>query len=251
MKIMNTKFLLTSLSILVILGATIQFSFDTNAYAEKNHGHFHSLKEQIDDNLSFNEILCLTNTNHVLVERTNGKLACVYNDTAEKFNWIIQDEDVRENLWLMINPAVKDCIPKGPDDAWTTQPYRNSTHSFDVEFCEWNVRELFYNVVKEDDMIFVISYTIKGGTIDGMGSDDDADSLLMSIDSNADFGEMSVSIPKEFFNYYSDDHIFSMFVLENQEEILRTEIIDEENIFLKFNFTQTDPIIEIIYTFLP
>lgn len=95
-----------------------------------------SLKQQIDDGLSFNEILC-PNNNHVLVERTNGKLACVYPETAEKFNWIIQDEEIRENLWLINHPAVKNCVPKHEGDAWPSMGYENSTHSFDVEFCEW------------------------------------------------------------------------------------------------------------------
>jgi len=98
-----------------------------------------SLKQQIDNNISFNEILCRNNS-HVLVERINEKLACVYSDTAKKFNWIVQDEEIRENLWLINNPAVKDCVPKKVGDAWISMGYENKTHSFDVEFCEWSER---------------------------------------------------------------------------------------------------------------
>lgn len=96
-----------------------------------------SLKQQIENNFSFNEILC-PNNNHVLAERTNGKLSCVYYETAEKLNWTIRDKEVKVNLLLNNDPAVKDCVPKGPDDVYPTMPYRNSTHSFDVGVCEWS-----------------------------------------------------------------------------------------------------------------
>ncbi len=38
--------------------------------------------------LPFSEIKC-TNSQHVLTERPNGKLACVYETTAEKLNWSV------------------------------------------------------------------------------------------------------------------------------------------------------------------
>lgn len=97
-----------------------------------------SLKQQINENLPKNEILCKDNS-HVLVERTNEKLACVYESTAKKFDWkLVYDEITREDLLLQKNPAIKDCEPKNTGDAWITYPYQNRTHSFDVEFCEWS-----------------------------------------------------------------------------------------------------------------
>lgn len=47
-----------------------------------------TLKQQIESQLPVSEILCNDNS-HVLVERVNGKLACVYSETAEKLNWSI------------------------------------------------------------------------------------------------------------------------------------------------------------------
>ena len=100
-----------------------------------------SLKQQIEDGKTFNQILC-SNVNHVLVERINGKLACVYPETAEKLNWIIQDEEIRENLWLIYNPAVANCMPKGPDPfPWPDIGYENSTHTFDIMDCTWSERK--------------------------------------------------------------------------------------------------------------
>jgi len=98
-----------------------------------------TLKQQINENLPKNEIIC-ENDSHVLVERTNGKLACVYETTAKKLDWkLVYDEYVRENLILQKNPTVKDCVIKGPEDAYTTYPYQNRTHSFDVGTCEWTI----------------------------------------------------------------------------------------------------------------
>ena len=45
-----------------------------------------SLKHQISDKTLIKDIKC-QNDSHVLVERTNGKLACVFSDTFEKFDW--------------------------------------------------------------------------------------------------------------------------------------------------------------------
>ena len=47
-----------------------------------------TLKQQIQNNMVANEIEC-NNNKHVLAERNNGKLSCVYQGTAEKFNWVI------------------------------------------------------------------------------------------------------------------------------------------------------------------
>ena len=52
--------------------------------------HKNSLKQQVEEGLSFNEILC-PNDNHVLAERPNGKLACVYENTVKKLKWEVRD----------------------------------------------------------------------------------------------------------------------------------------------------------------
>lgn len=121
------------LSLLVLL---LPFAFASPLNFEE------SLKQQINEKLPKNEILCKNNS-HILVERTNEKLACVYLSTAEKLNWkLVYDENARETLILHKNPAVKDCIPKGPEDAYTTYPYDNRTHSFDIGSCTWSEIDL-------------------------------------------------------------------------------------------------------------
>lgn len=96
-----------------------------------------SLKQQIADGLTFNEILC-SNNNHVVSQRPNGNIACVYYETAEKLEWTIQDEEIRINLQLNNIPAIKNCTPKGPDSLPRPDTgYGNATHDFDVKTCEW------------------------------------------------------------------------------------------------------------------
>lgn len=85
---MNSMILLTSLSILVILGASTQFTFDFNTFAQINqgHGHFHSLKEILEDRKMGDPLTC-PNPEHVLVLRPNSNWACVYFETAKHLNW--------------------------------------------------------------------------------------------------------------------------------------------------------------------
>ena len=65
-----------------------------------------SLKHQIENTIPINEITC-KNENHLLVERTNKKLACVYLNAAEKLGWksinsdvIILSQSVKESLLM-------------------------------------------------------------------------------------------------------------------------------------------------------
>ena len=54
---------------------------------QNSSGDF-SLKQQLENNMSADEIEC-RNNKHVLVERPNEQLACVYPESAEKLNWKI------------------------------------------------------------------------------------------------------------------------------------------------------------------
>lgn len=68
-----------SLALVMILGSTpLVFS--------------ESLRIQMDDGIKTDQIQC-ENPNQVLVKRTNGKLACVTEKTAEKLNWKILNLD--------------------------------------------------------------------------------------------------------------------------------------------------------------
>ena len=65
-----------------------------------------SLKHQIENAIPIDDITC-KNEDHLLVERTNEKLSCVYLSTAEKLDWkstdsdiIILSQSVRESLLM-------------------------------------------------------------------------------------------------------------------------------------------------------
>ena len=85
---MNMIILLTSFSILLVLSMSTTFIFDTDAYAQINqgHGHFHSLKEVLD-NMDAGEPLSCPNPEHILVLRPNTNWACVYFETAKHLDW--------------------------------------------------------------------------------------------------------------------------------------------------------------------
>lgn len=56
-------------------------------------GFSEPLRVQLEQGLETNQIEC-ENSNHVLVERTNGKLACVNESTAQKLGWEIIQKDL-------------------------------------------------------------------------------------------------------------------------------------------------------------
>lgn len=69
-----------------------------------------SLRQQIENNMPVSEIKC-KNDKHVLAERPNGKLACIYHETSEKLNWPIINADTNRILSvyeLPVNDALYD-----------------------------------------------------------------------------------------------------------------------------------------------
>ncbi len=84
---MNIVFL-TFFSIFMVLGASISFTFESDAFAQINqgHGHFHSLKDVLEDRKIGDPLTC-PNPEQVLVLRSNSKWACVYFETAKHLNW--------------------------------------------------------------------------------------------------------------------------------------------------------------------
>ncbi|MGI9567370.1 MAG: SBBP repeat-containing protein [Nitrosopumilus sp.] len=63
-----------------------------------------SLKHQIENTIPINNITC-KNEDHILAERTNKKLACVYLNTAEKLDWKSIDPDV-----IILSQSVKESL---------------------------------------------------------------------------------------------------------------------------------------------
>lgn len=70
------------------MSASTQFIFDIDAYAQINqgHGHFHSLKEVLQDR-EIGDLITCPNPEHVLVLRPNSNWACVYFETAKHLDW--------------------------------------------------------------------------------------------------------------------------------------------------------------------
>ncbi len=69
----------------IIGGSVIGGNWQTISILDQSCGDF-SLKQQIENKMTAQEIECSDNK-HVLVERTNGKLACVSPTNAEKLDW--------------------------------------------------------------------------------------------------------------------------------------------------------------------
>ena len=63
-----------------------------------------SLKHQIKNIIPIDDITC-KNESHLLVERTNEKLACVYLNTAEKLDWKSTDSDI-----IVLGQSVKESL---------------------------------------------------------------------------------------------------------------------------------------------
>ena len=63
-----------------------------------------SLKHQIENAIPIKDIAC-KNENHLLVERTNEKLACVHLNTAEKLDWKSTDSDV-----IILSQSVRESL---------------------------------------------------------------------------------------------------------------------------------------------
>ena len=121
--------LIASVSILVYVDSAYAFDPD----GRLNHLPFQptgpSLKEQLSDNILLDEILCGEIT-HILVERHNGKIACVSNNTAEKLNWqLVRSEIADYELW-----SIQHCGLDSYDNYQT-----NNTHTFLGESCLWAI----------------------------------------------------------------------------------------------------------------
>jgi len=79
---------------------------------------------------------------------------------------------------------------------------------------------------------------------------DSFDSLNFKIHS-IDNGELYMIIPKVVFEDLSDKQFVNIMILENMEEIDFIDTSDSDNYKLKLNFTNSNPTIEIIQTYVP
>lgn len=167
-----------------------------------------SLYKQLENQSGTQPIHC-NDHDHILVVRSNMKLACVHSETSEKLFWpaVIFNEDDKSIVHDSIN-------------------------------------------VKSHENNHRVSYTILDGFLHDMEYDDSFDSLTVKIHS-IDNGELYMIIPKVVFEDRSDKQFVNIMILENMEEIDFIDTSDSDNYKLKLNFTNSNPIIEIIQTYVP
>lgn len=167
-----------------------------------------SLYKQLEDQSRTQPIHC-NDHNHILVIRSNMKLACVRSETSEKLFWhaVIFNEDGKSIVQDSIN-------------------------------------------VKSHENNYRVSYTILDGFLYDVKYDDSFDSLSAKIYS-IDNGELNMIIPKAVFEDRSDKQFVNIMILENMEEIGFIDTSDSDNYKLKLNFTNSNPKIEMIQTYVP
>ena len=93
-----------------------------------------------------------------------------------------------------------------------------------------------------------VSYTLVEGLLARIWYEPNFGSIMLGIDSISD-GKMELSVPKLFFEEYSEHQEYFFIVLQNGEEIPFKELPDEHDHLLQFNFTNSDPVIEIVRAF--
>jgi len=170
-----------------------------------------SLKQQLADEILLSEILC-PDGKHVLSLRPNDKLACVHPTTVYYLDWQI--------IHLQGTPFSSVYQVEG-----TTVP-------------------IFQN--PSSTVIFDIPYIIKGGTIESMMHNNDANSLLVLIDSSND-GFLTVDVPPKLLDYTPEEPSCNIFTLIHGEEVApELSVGRNENKIVTLNFTNNDPLIEII-----
>ena len=100
--------MLRTLTILLFVVASISFIiFEASAKCVEDHCYgipgMSPLKEQLEVHTLISNIRC-QNQEHVLVERPNGKLACVTNHTAHKTGWLMHHYTMADSKGEKIVP---------------------------------------------------------------------------------------------------------------------------------------------------
>ena len=85
-----------------------------------------------------------------------------------------------------------------------------------------------------------IAYTVIEGGLVGAWHDDYLNSIFLKVSSRGD-GGMELSVPKQLF----EEQCSFFMVLENGDEVAFSNLQDEHNCLLQFNFTRPSPLVEI------
>ena len=100
--------------------------------------------------------------------------------------------------------------------------------------------------VESHDGQYYISYEIINGTMSNIWSGYNPNGYDLNLEfSPIGKGEMYVTVPKKFFKYPYDAKFTELILIQDTEFI---ETFDEDNINLKYSFTQDESIIEFLMT---
>ncbi len=103
--------------------------------------------------------------------------------------------------------------------------------------------------VKVDRTSFVLSYTIKGGSVLSVTPDDEANSLLIAIKTTSD-GELTITLPRALIDAKINGEDDDFFVLIDGEEVEFTETTTSTDRTLTITFPDGAEEIEIIGSFV-
>lgn len=130
------------ITLTVLIFGTSVF-FDVNAEVINEHGHPHTLKEQLTEYKSGENIIC-PNPDHVLVLRPNTEWACVFPETAQYLKWDIVS------------------FPEFEPQKITTQVLRdNKYHNVSYQITEGSVDSLEYDT-EMSALLVNLTTTTKG-----------------------------------------------------------------------------------------
>lgn len=173
---LNSKILGISL-VLVIFVSSIPLVFSDN------------IRDQIEQGIGWNQLKC-DNEDHVLVERDNGKLACVYETTAkkmEKFEWEVIEYIPYTNPghWLPIPEEEQDDFANkfvnalGDSILWEISPSENiyKVNSGKLVIDDNHVKYYSNELMQNNNFDFTIAEKF----MENMGFDADAFDMVMTI----------------------------------------------------------------------
>jgi len=117
----------------------------------------------------------------------------------------------------------------------------------DIFFQDANLNSKLLKANGEDHTII---YGITNGELIDMQYSEEMNSLNLNLDTTSD-GVVSLTIPREFFDYPEDAQGHSVMIIHNGEEIAGVDTSDDLNHIVHFDYVHPDPKIEIIGAFYP
>lgn len=134
--------------------------------------------------------------------------------------------------------------------------FDNGTHNIDINTCEWMKNKIVTQTQYDAKLLesngkeHLITFGIKHGKVIDMSYSKKMNSLTLELDTSDD-GVLSLTFPRDLFQYPIENRGESFMIIHNGEEIVHVDTSDEINHSLHFDFIHPDPKIEIIGAFIP